>query len=66
MTSDRPYRSSWPAHAGYEFIVSRSGLEFDPEVVDVFQNSVAPHLPRNGVVLSDGTCGIVKEVRQPP
>lgn len=64
LTSDRPYRSALPAHAGYERIVSRTGREFDPEVVDVFQNSVAPHLPGTGVVLSDGTCCIAKEVRQ--
>jgi len=64
LTSDRPYRRALPAHTGYEFIVARSGRDFDPEVVDVFQSSVAPHPPGTGVVLSDGTCGVVKEVRQ--
>ena len=52
-----------PPHAGYEYILSRVGRDFDPEVVEVFRTSVAPHPPGTGVILSDGYCGIVKEVR---
>ena len=58
------YRRAMPMHDGWEHIVSRGGRDFDPEVVDVFRSSVAPYPPGTGVVLSDGSCGIVKEVRQ--
>jgi HD-GYP domain-containing protein (c-di-GMP phosphodiesterase class II) len=64
LTSDRSYRRALLPHEGYEFIVNRAGRDFDPEVVEVFAASVAPHPPGTGVVLSDGRCGIVKEVRQ--
>jgi HD-GYP domain-containing protein (c-di-GMP phosphodiesterase class II) len=63
LTSDRSYRRALPMHEGYDYIVSRAGREFDPEVVTIFAESVAPHPPGTGVVLSDGRCGIVKEVR---
>jgi HD-GYP domain-containing protein (c-di-GMP phosphodiesterase class II) len=63
LTSDRSYRRALPMHEGYDYIVSRAGREFDPEVVAIFAESVAPHPPGTGVVLSDGRCGIVKEVR---
>ena len=63
LTSDRPYRTADPPHTGYEYILSRVGRDFDPEVVDIFRTSVAPHPPGTGVILSDGYCGIVKEVR---
>jgi HD-GYP domain-containing protein (c-di-GMP phosphodiesterase class II) len=63
LTSDRAYRTADPPHAGYEYILSRVGRDFDPEVVEIFRTSVAPHPPGTGVILSDGYCGIVKEVR---
>jgi HD-GYP domain-containing protein (c-di-GMP phosphodiesterase class II) len=64
LTSDRPYRQAMQVHEGYDYIIGRRGRDFDPEVVDVFGASVAPHPPGTGVVLSDGRCGVVKEVRQ--
>ena len=64
LTSDRPYRKADPPHTGYEYILARVGRDFDPEVVEIFRTSVAPHPPGTGVILSDGYCGIVKEVRQ--
>jgi HD-GYP domain-containing protein (c-di-GMP phosphodiesterase class II) len=63
LTSDRCYRRAMPAHEGYDFIATRAGQDFDPEVVEVFKSSVAPYPPGTGVVLSDGTAGLVKEVR---
>jgi HD-GYP domain-containing protein (c-di-GMP phosphodiesterase class II) len=63
LTSDRSYRRALPAHDGWSYIVSRAGQDFDPEVVEVFASSVAPHPPGTGVVLSDGRFGIVKDVR---
>jgi HD-GYP domain-containing protein (c-di-GMP phosphodiesterase class II) len=64
LTSDRHYRRAIPLHAGYDFVVGRSGRDFDPDVVDVFRSSVAPFPPGTPVVLSDGHRGLVKEVRQ--
>jgi HD-GYP domain-containing protein (c-di-GMP phosphodiesterase class II) len=62
LTSDRHYRKAWPVHKAWTFIVDGSGTHFDPDVVSVFKSFVAPYPPGTGVVLSDGTSGIVKEV----
>jgi HD-GYP domain-containing protein (c-di-GMP phosphodiesterase class II) len=64
LTSDRPYRSAVPAYHGYNAVVGGIGTHFDPDVVDIFRASVAPYPPGTGVVLSDGSCGIVKEAIQ--
>ena len=63
LTSDRVYRRALPAHAAYDYIVSRTGIDFDPEVVDIFSTFVAPYPPGTPIVLSDGRRGLVKEVR---
>ena len=63
LTSDRCYRKALPANEGYDFIVERGGRDFDPDVVKVFSSSVAPYPQGSRVVLSDGYCGLVKEVR---
>jgi HD-GYP domain-containing protein (c-di-GMP phosphodiesterase class II) len=64
LTSERSYRSALPMDRGCDFIVNRSGTAFDPQVVDVFQSVVAPYPPGSGVVLSDGSHALVKQVRQ--
>jgi HD-GYP domain-containing protein (c-di-GMP phosphodiesterase class II) len=64
LTSDRYYRKALAIHEGYDFVVERSGRDFDPEVVDLFKTCVAPYPPGTPVVLSDGNCGLVKAVRQ--
>jgi HD-GYP domain-containing protein (c-di-GMP phosphodiesterase class II) len=64
LTSDRYYRKALAIHEGYDFVVDRSGKDFDPEVVDLFKTCVAPYPPGTPVVLSDGNCGLVKKVRQ--
>ena len=63
LTSDRCYRAALQSFEGYNFIIERSGIDFDPEVVDIFQAFVAPYPPGTRVVLSDGFCGLVKEVK---
>jgi HD-GYP domain-containing protein (c-di-GMP phosphodiesterase class II) len=63
LTSDRCYRTALQAFEGYNFIIERAGVDFDPEVVDIFKAFVAPYPPGTRVVLSDGCCGLVKEVR---
>ena len=64
MTSQRSYKAPMPTHAAYAYVVARAGTHFDPEVVDIFRASVAPYPPGTGVILSDGSHGIVKDVRQ--
>lgn len=64
LTSDRYYRTAIPTREAYDFIISRAGLDFDPQVVEVFRSVVAPYPPGSRVVLSDGSCGLVKDVRQ--
>jgi HD-GYP domain-containing protein (c-di-GMP phosphodiesterase class II) len=63
LTSDRAYRPALPTPEVYEYISSRSGKEFDPEVVSVFRSFVAPYPVGTTVLLSDGSTGIVKEVK---
>jgi HD-GYP domain-containing protein (c-di-GMP phosphodiesterase class II) len=63
LTSERHYKKPMPLHEAYDFIERRSGVDFDPEVVDVFKSFVAPYPPGTRVVLSDGYCGFVKAVR---
>jgi HD-GYP domain-containing protein (c-di-GMP phosphodiesterase class II) len=62
LTSDRAYRAGLEIIEGYNFILERSGTEFDPEVVEIFKAFVAPYPPGTRVVLSDGYCGLVKDV----
>jgi HD-GYP domain-containing protein (c-di-GMP phosphodiesterase class II) len=64
LTSDRYYRRALALHEGYDYVVERSGRDFDPEVVEIFQSSVAPFPPGTPVVLSDGHCGVVVEAKQ--
>lgn len=63
LTSNRYYRRALATHEGYDFISSRVGEDFDPEVVDVFRSFVSPFPPGTCVRLSDGSAALVKEVR---
>jgi len=36
LTSDRPYRTSWPREKVREHICAGAGTHFDPQVVDIF------------------------------
>ena len=36
LTSDRPYRKAMPPFEARDYIVNKSGTDFDPEVVDAF------------------------------
>ena len=64
LTSDRYHRKARAAHDVHAFVVKRAGRDFDPQVVEIFRSFVAPYPPGTPVVLSDGYCGVVKEVRQ--
>ncbi len=64
LTSDRAYRTGEPIHKVYDYITSRSGTDFDPEVITVFKAAVAPFPIGTSIVLSDGSKGIVSNVAQ--
>ncbi len=36
LTSDRPYRSAWPEDKALEYMKEKSGIDFDPDVVELF------------------------------
>ena len=40
LCSDRPYRAGWPEEKVREHIRALSGTHFDPQVVDVFMQSL--------------------------
>jgi len=63
LTSDRYYRKAMSKAEAFAHIERRAGTEFDPEVVEVFRSFVAPYAPGTRVVLSDGFCGLVKQVK---
>jgi HD-GYP domain-containing protein (c-di-GMP phosphodiesterase class II) len=41
LTSDRNYRRALPVHDASDYIISRSGQDFDPQVIDVFRRWMA-------------------------
>lgn len=41
MTTDRPYRKGMPPWEAFREIVSKTGLQFDPNVVDAFKHVVS-------------------------
>lgn len=42
LTSDRPYRKAWSREEATQYIKDLSRKHFDPHVVNVFLNMVAP------------------------
>jgi HD-GYP domain-containing protein (c-di-GMP phosphodiesterase class II) len=42
LTSKRYYRQAMPIWDAYDYIVSRSGKDFDPQVIEVFRECMAP------------------------
>jgi HD-GYP domain-containing protein (c-di-GMP phosphodiesterase class II) len=64
LTAHRSYKQPLPPHAAYAHVLAKSGSHFDPEIVDVFREAVAPYPPGSGVMLSDGSRGVVKSIHQ--
>jgi HD-GYP domain-containing protein (c-di-GMP phosphodiesterase class II) len=62
ITSERPYASAAPAHAGVRAIREGSATAFDPAVVDAFCQIVAPFPPGGLIELTDGRGGVVAAV----
>ena len=62
ITSERPYATARPSHAGVRTIREGRGTAFDPEVADTFSQLVAPFPPGDPIELSDGRGGVVAEI----
>ena len=62
LTSSRAGHVPEPANVAVDVIKQAAGTVFDPQVVEVFLEIVAPFPPGTGVTLSDGSSGIVTDV----
>ncbi len=59
LISDRPYRKAVLPSDAIEYVMGASGLFFDPELVKIFVQKVAPYPLGSCVRLSNGKIGIV-------
>lgn len=61
LTTDRCYRKKWSANKAMDFLVERSGKEFDPELVGLFTQQLAVYPNGSLVRLSNRYTGIVSK-----
>jgi len=61
LASKRPYRDALPPCECVEYIMGGTGTLFDPKVVDVFTQRIAPYPVGTSVKLSNGWVGLVVE-----
>jgi Response regulator containing a CheY-like receiver domain and an HD-GYP domain len=40
LTTIRPYKAAWSTESAIEYIIGRTGTQFDPDCVDAFRNAV--------------------------
>lgn len=59
LTTDRCYRKKWPANRAMDYLMERSGKEFDPELLGLFAQQIAVYPNGSMVRLSDQCLGIV-------
>ena len=65
LTSKRIYRTAKQPYEAYEYMVAKSGSEFEPSLINkVFKRCIAPYPTGTGVRLSNGQRGNI--VRQNP
>jgi HD-GYP domain-containing protein (c-di-GMP phosphodiesterase class II) len=62
VTSERPYAPAQPSHEGIQVITAGSGRQFDPRIVEIFTEMVAPFPSGVEVQLTDGRRALVVEV----
>jgi HD-GYP domain-containing protein (c-di-GMP phosphodiesterase class II) len=62
VTSSRPYAQAAPQNVGVQVILEGSGTAFDPEVVEVFGEVIAPYPAGHEITLADGRIGVVTSV----
>jgi len=53
-----------PAHVAFQAILAGAGTQFDPTIIDVFSNRVAPFPPGVEVELTDGRRAVVVSVSE--
>jgi HD-GYP domain-containing protein (c-di-GMP phosphodiesterase class II) len=63
VTSERPYRGASPPHVGVRVVRNETGKAFDPQMVEVFDDVVAPYPPGHEIELTDGRRGVTVEVK---
>lgn len=61
LTTDRCYRKRWPANKAMDFLVEKSGKEFDPVLVGLFTQQLAVYPNGSLVRLSNRYMGIVSK-----
>lgn len=61
LVSSRPYRGALPPSECVEYVMGGAETIFDPKVVDVFAQRIAPYPVGTSVVLSNGWVGLVVE-----
>ncbi len=59
LTSDKVYRRAYPVHKAMEMLRGWSGELFDPEVIDIFLESLAAYPVGSHVILNSGESGLV-------
>jgi HD-GYP domain-containing protein (c-di-GMP phosphodiesterase class II) len=62
VTSERPYSRAAPPDLGWSVVLEGAGSAFDPEIVEVFRQVIAPYPPGCEITLDDGRRGIVVSV----
>jgi len=61
LIARRPYRDAWYLHKAYNWILSRSGVDFSPEVIEAFKKAITLYPPSSIVTLNTGDIGIVEK-----
>lgn len=64
LSSPRVYRGAFQPYEAYEYILAKSGMEFDPKIIDTFSKKIAVYPIGSGVLLSNKQRGNV--VKQNP
>ncbi|MDR3602139.1 MAG: HD domain-containing protein [Desulfosporosinus sp.] len=61
LIARRPHRDAWYLHKAYNWIISRSGIDFSPEVIIAFKKAITLYPPSSIVILNTGDVGIVEK-----
>lgn len=66
LTANRVYRKRFMPHEAAEYIIANSGTQFDPQIVNVFIQSISVYPPDIIVMLNTGEIARVLETKGPP
>lgn len=61
LTSKRPYHAPYSPSEAVEYLMGNTGVEFDPDLVNIFLRKIAAYPVGCEVALSDGRTAIVME-----